>query len=167
MHWLISNQRKREYYFHTVKKIRIYFPSFEKHNSWWVCKLMWPLYITFWQFSSFSLSRQQANKWSYIRYVLCIRIQLQSSWYLYSGGGGGGLVGKLCPALLTPWTIACQSPTSMGIPMQKYLSGLPFPSPGDLPDPQIEHGSPALQAVSCIAGGFFTNWATRWRYTDL
>ena len=38
----------------------------------------------------------------------------------------------------------------MGIPRQEYLSGLPFPSPEDLPDPQIEHGSPALQAVSCI-----------------
>ena len=36
-------------------------------------------------------------------------------------------------------------------------NGLPFPSPGDLPDPGIETASPALQAVSCIAGGFSTN----------
>ena len=39
---------------------------------------------------------------------------------------------------VTPWTVACQSPRSMGFPKQKYWSGLPFPSPGDLPDPVIE-----------------------------
>ena len=48
----------------------------------------------------------------------------------------------------TPWTVACQAPLSMGFPRQEYWSGLPFPSLGDLPDPQIEHSSlksPALQ----------------------
>ena len=52
---------------------------------------------------------------------------------------------------VTPWTTACQAPLSMGFPRQDYWSGLPFPSPGDLPDPGIE---PAL------AGGFFTTSAT-------
>ena len=42
-----------------------------------------------------------------------------------------------------PWTIARQAPLSMGFPMQEYWSGLPFPSPGDLPDPEIEPASPA------------------------
>ena len=46
----------------------------------------------------------------------------------------------------TPWTIACQAPLSVGFPRQEYWSGLPFPSPGDLPDTRIEPGSPALQA---------------------
>ena len=48
-----------------------------------------------------------------------------------------------------------QAPLSMGFSRQEYRSGLPFPSPADLPDPGIEPPSPALQAVSCIAGGFF------------
>ena len=46
----------------------------------------------------------------------------------------------------TPWTIANQAPPSMGFSRQECWSGLPFPSPGDLPDPGIEPGSPALQA---------------------
>ena len=46
----------------------------------------------------------------------------------------------------TPWTVAYQAPPSMGFSRQECWSGLPFPSPGDLPDPGIELGSPALQA---------------------
>ena len=46
----------------------------------------------------------------------------------------------------TPWTIAYQAPPSMGFSRQEHWSGLPFPSPGDLPDPEIEPGSPTLQA---------------------
>ena len=61
-------------------------------------------------------------------------------------GGGGGLVAKLCPTFAILWTEACQAPLSMGFSRQEYWSGLPFPSPGDLPDPGIEPGSPALQA---------------------
>ena len=48
----------------------------------------------------------------------------------------------------TPWTIACQAPPSMGFSRQEYWSGLPFPSPGDLPDPGIEPWSPIPQADS-------------------
>ena len=44
----------------------------------------------------------------------------------------------------TPWTVAHQAPPSMGFSRQEYWSGLPFPSPGDLPDAGIEPGSPAL-----------------------
>ena len=46
----------------------------------------------------------------------------------------------------TPWTVAHQAPPSMEFSRQEYWSGLPFPSPGDLPDPGIEPGSPVLQA---------------------
>ena len=51
----------------------------------------------------------------------------------------------------TPWTVACQTPLSMGFSRQEYWSGLPFPSPGDLPDPGMEPGSPALQAGSLLS----------------
>ena len=46
----------------------------------------------------------------------------------------------------TPWTVAHQAPPSMGFSRQDYWSGLPFPSPGDLPNPGTEPRSPALQA---------------------
>ena len=45
-----------------------------------------------------------------------------------------------------PWTVVYQASLSMGFSRQGYWSGLPFPSPGDLPDPGIEPRSPALQA---------------------
>ena len=103
----------------------------------------------------------------------------------------------------TTWTVAYQAPQCMKFSRQEYWSGLPFPSPGDLPHPGIEPRSPTLQAdallseppgnfygphwlyspwnspgqntgmgisflqgifpteVSCIAGRFFTSWATR------
>ena len=47
-----------------------------------------------------------------------------------------------------PWTISRQASLSMGFSRQEYWSELPFPSPGDLPDPGIKSGSPALQADS-------------------
>ena len=50
---------------------------------------------------------------------------------------------------MTPWTVACQVPLSMGLSRQEYWGGLPFHSPGDLPDPEIELMSSAL------ASGFF------------
>ena len=54
----------------------------------------------------------------------------------------------MCLTLVTPWTVACQVPLSMGFSKQEYWSGLPFPSPGDLPDPGIKHRTPAMQADS-------------------
>ena len=53
---------------------------------------------------------------------------------------------KSCLTFATPWTVACQAPLSMGFFRQEYWSGLPFSSPGDLPNPGIEPGAPALQA---------------------
>ena len=52
-----------------------------------------------------------------------------------------------------PWTVAYQAPQSMEFSRQEYWSGLPFPSPGDLPDPGIEPRSPLLQAeLYCLKG---------------
>ena len=56
---------------------------------------------------------------------------------------------------VTPWTIAHQAPLSMGFPRQEDCSGLPFPSPGDLPDPGIE------SAVSCTGRQIPYHWPTR------
>ena len=52
---------------------------------------------------------------------------------------------RSCLTLATRWTVACQEPLSMGFLRQEYWSGLPFPSPEDLPGPGIEPRSPALQ----------------------
>ena len=59
------------------------------------------------------------------------------------------------PLFATPWNVALQAPLSMGFPRQGYWSRMPFPPPGDLPNPEIEpilSMSPALQADS-----FFTH----------
>ena len=58
---------------------------------------------------------------------------------------------------VVPWTIARQAPLSTGFPRQKYWSGLPFPSPGDLLDSGIKLTSLVPPA---LAGRFFTSWAT-------
>ena len=50
------------------------------------------------------------------------------------------------PLFATPWAVAYQAPPSMGFSRQEYWSEYPFPSPGDLPHPGIEPGSPTLQA---------------------
>ena len=52
---------------------------------------------------------------------------------------------------VTPWTVAYQAPPSMGFSRQGYWSGVPSPSPGDLPDPGIEARSPVLQADSLLS----------------
>ena len=61
-----------------------------------------------------------------------------------------GFVIKLCSTLVTPRTVAHQAPLSMGLSRQEYWSGLPFPSPGDLPDPGIKLRSPVLQVDSLL-----------------
>ena len=54
---------------------------------------------------------------------------------------------------VTPWIVAYEAPPTMGFSRQEYWSGLPFPSPGDLPDPVIEPRSPALhrQTLYCLS----------------
>jgi len=49
---------------------------------------------------------------------------------------------------VTPWTVACQAPLSISFSRREYWSGLPFPAPGDLPNPGIEPRFPTLQADS-------------------
>ena len=66
--------------------------------------------------------------------------------------GGGDLVTKSYPTFANPCSVACQAPLSMEFSKQEYWSGLSFPSPGDLPNPGIEPGSPALQVDSSLIG---------------
>ena len=56
----------------------------------------------------------------------------------------------LVMTLASPRTVAHQAPLSMGFSRQEYWTGLPFPSPGDLPDSEIQPRSPALQADSLL-----------------
>ena len=67
---------------------------------------------------------------------------------------GGDLVSQLCLTLATLWTVAHRAPLSMGFLGQESWSGLPFPSPENLPDPGIKPTCPAL-------AGKFYHWATR------
>ena len=81
-------------------------------------------------FSKTTLRECQSKKlWkSTLRKTLKVKVKLLSRVRLFA----------------TPWTVAYQVPLSMGFSRQEYWSGLPLPSPGDLPDPGIEPGSPSL-----------------------
>ena len=74
------------------------------------------------------------------------RSAFYSSFYSLCMGGCEVKVKLLSHVRLfaTPWTVAHQAPPFMGFSSQEYWSGLPFPSPGDRPDPGIEPWSPAL-----------------------
>ena len=78
----------------------------------------------------------------YLKFLISVMFMLTIQNYVYSESE----VAQLCPTLCHPWTVAHQAPPSMGFSRQEFWSGLPFPSPGDLPDPGIEPRSPALQA---------------------
>jgi len=84
-----------------------------------------------------------AGEWKIMAEVFIIVKKFVSQFHLSLS-----LVDKSCPTLLTLWTVACQAPLSMGFSRQEYWSGLPFPSPGYLPNSGIKPGSPALQADS-------------------
>ena len=64
---------------------------------------------------------------------------------------------------VTPWAVAYQVPLSMGLSRQEYWSGLTFPSPGHLPDPGIEPGSPTLQADTLSYTKAFVWFITNWK----
>ena len=88
--------------------------------------------------------------------LACVASEVASSG-LQSSGSVGEWVKSLSHVWLfaTSWTVAYQAPLSMGFSRWEYWSGLPFPSPGDLPNPGLEPRSFAL------AGRFFTDWAMR------
>ena len=84
----------------------------------------------------------------------CLFIQSSPHWQLgVSFSLTVVLVTQSCPTLVTPWTVARQAPLSMGFSRQEYWTGLPFPPPGNLPNPGIE---PVSLASPALASGFFT-----------
>ena len=80
---------------------------------------------------SMGFSKQEVLEWGAIDGYILIELPLKAK-----------LLSRV-QLFVTPWTVAYQVPPSMGFSRQEYWSGLPFPSPGDLPDPGIESGSPA------------------------
>ena len=76
-------------------------------------------------------------------------------WWLWAGGLSSRACVCVCVVAKSCPTVACQAPLSVGFSRQEYWSGFLFPSPGPPPDPGMEIVSP------CIAGRFFTIWATR------
>ena len=79
---------------------------------------------------------------------------LQDLWALFEGEGE---VAQSCLTLCDPMNcVAHQAPPSMGFSRQEYWSGLPFPSPGDLPDPGIEPRSAALEADALTSEPLFS-----------
>ena len=92
-------------------------------------------------------------------YFLCPAIALELVLSQRPMFGDSKVFDVMCILLLsrsnseTPWAVTCQAPLSMGFPKQEYWGGLPFPTPGDLPDPWIKPTSPvapALQADSLL-----------------
>ena len=69
----------------------------------------------------------------------------------FDGGEAGKGTDQSVRLFMTLWAVAYQAPPSMEFYRQEYYSGLPFPSPGNLPDPRIEPGSPALQADTLLS----------------
>ena len=70
---------------------------------------------------------------------------------------------SVVPDSATPGTVAHQAPLSMGFPRQEYWSGVPFPPPGDLPDPRIE---PTSVVSPALAGGFYLLKITEDKYLN-
>ena len=95
------------------------------------CYLFWVL-----------LSKSEVNVFKNSKLIICSELKISSKekiqvvllWFSCFG----------CVCFKTPWTTAHQAPQSMGFSKQEYWSGLPFPSPGDLPNPRIKLMSPAL-----------------------
>ena len=84
---------------------------------------------------------------------ICASLHNKIVFFFFCIGWKESEVAQSC-LFVTPWTVACQGPPSMEFSRQEYLSGLPFPSPGDLPNPGIKPWFLVLQADSTI-------WATR------
>ena len=94
---------------------------------------------------SFSRRSSQPRDWTWVSHIVGRHFTIWATQLLQFSS----VQPLSCVQLFaTPWTVAYQAPPSMGFSRQECWSGLPFPSPGDLPDPGIEPGSPALRAVA-------------------
>ena len=112
------------------------------------------LFVSYILYLFIKLSQQGGELYSLLRQLGC----KLKSWIVYHLIDSEACVCACCSAvsdsLQFPWTVYHQAPLSMGVSRQEYWSGLPFPPPGDLPDPMIQLRSlvsPALQADSLPA----------------
>ena len=128
------------------------FPIFRVFSNESALSLKWPKY---WSFSfSISPSNEYSGLISFQIDWFDLAVQGTKASILQHSAFFMGQLSLLMKVKLlsrvrlfaTPWTVAHQAPSSMGFSRQEYWSGLPFPSPGDLPDPGIKPTSPALQA---------------------
>ena len=85
-------------------------------------------------------SQRWVNSWAWAQYYMCMYWS-EAKWKSLSRVW----------LFVTPWMVAYQAPLSTGFSRQEYWSGLPFPSPGDLPNPGIEPVSPALQTDTLLS----------------
>ena len=108
--------------------------------------------LHFWRFSHWCVL---CRGW----YTKLLFLPLFDKWWFFSSSCVCCVLSHFSRVQLcaTPWTVAHQAPLSLECPRQEYWSGLPFPSPGDLPDPGIE---PMSLMFPALAGGFFTTSAT-------
>ena len=110
----------------------------------WDHLCLWSQRLRFWVAQC---QLRQEGKWA-----TCPILQWEALSWSHEGSGSHHTKWKKVKSLshvwlfATPWTVAYQAPPSMGFSRQEYWSGLPFPSPGDLPDPGIEPRSPTLQS---------------------
>ena len=89
--------------------------------------------------------------WPFFRISIWLLYYFEHFFNSCSGYYVPVLVAQSCPTLCNAWTVARQPPLSMGSSRQELWSGLPFPSPGNLPNPGIEPWSPALEADSFLS----------------
>ena len=137
--------------------------------------IIWPILKSMWQWNkyfhsgkgSFQLALDVKNPIANAGDIRDVGLIPEIGRFPGGGGGGGGLVAKSCPTLVTPWTVAHQAPLSMGFSRYEYWSGLPFSSPGDLPNPEIEPRSPALQADSLPTELQGKPWRRAWQPTPV
>ena len=99
-----------------------------------------PLRFTSWRFKVGSYEKER-RFYPCSRHTGALLPYVQQELLLFS-------LSVMSESFMTPWTIACQVLLSMGFPRQEYWSGLSFPSPGDIPNPEIQPLSPALEADS-------------------
>ena len=102
-------------------------------------------------FTLWATREDQRKKSHYVMIKEFIHQKNKAFIYIYASNIGAPkytkvLIAQSCPTLWTSRIVARQALLSMELPRQEYWSGLPLPSPGDLPGPGIESGSPALQA---------------------
>ena len=112
------------------------FPAVEVwHSNSWTTRKVYPLLCKYTHIA-------RAHSLMYIGVYVCVCVCARTLSHL-----------SRVQCLATLWTVACQSPLSMGFSRQEYWSGLPCPPPGDLPNPRMEHSSPVSPN---IADEFFT-----------